>query len=173
MVLASIFRGSRGALVGALLVLSSACRGPSGSGGEPEGPLTAQLRLLGAGNWIVVADGAFPLHSSPGITTLYVGGSVAEVAAQVLHAVDEADNVQARIFLDAALGAADAGPALRATRESLESALGGRPTSARSLAELLEGMQATAARFDVVVLKTDEVRPGAWVLLELEAAYGD
>src|SRR6266702_539139 len=62
-----------------------------------------QLPLLGHRNWIVVADSAYPLQTSPGIETVFADADQVQVVAKVLNELAKAKHVRPIIYTDSEL----------------------------------------------------------------------
>ncbi|MBO75177.1 MAG: hypothetical protein CMD33_07890, partial [Flavobacteriales bacterium] len=58
-----------------------------------------ELQTLGYRNWIVVGDAAFPLHSRPGVRTIFIDDKIPEVLQEVLDELERVQNVTPRIYL--------------------------------------------------------------------------
>jgi L-fucose mutarotase/ribose pyranase (RbsD/FucU family) len=65
--------------------------------------LERQLPLLGHRNWIVVADGAYPWQTAPGVETVCTGAGQLDVLRAVLAAIDSASHVRPLVYIDAEL----------------------------------------------------------------------
>ena len=62
-----------------------------------------ELPFLGHRNWIVVADSAYPLQTSPGIETICATGDQLEVFKQILADLTSTRHVKPIIYTDAEL----------------------------------------------------------------------
>jgi len=136
--------------------------------------LDAALPELGHRNWIVVADGAYPAQTSPGIETVATGAEPHEVLAAVLAALDASTHVRPEIWLDRELelvSEADA-PGIDAFRRELARTLEGRPVHRDELHEaVLHRLDAEGRLARVLVLKTRGSLPYTSVFLRLECGY--
>ena len=134
-----------------------------------------QMLLLGHRNWMVITDSAYPLQSSPGITTFYIGGSLIHAARDALAMIDASHHVRANVWLDQELGdALEAGsPGVAALRSGLNEILAGREVKTEPHESLLARLEQVAEHYDVIVFKTDETVPYSSVFLELDCAYAD
>lgn len=136
--------------------------------------LAADLPALGHRNWIVIADSAYPWQARPGIETVATGAAQLEVVRAVLEAVEASAHVRPEVFLDAELAAvseADA-PGIEAYRRELAALLGGRAVE-RGLAHeaVIARLDADAARYRVLILKTGLALPYTSVFVRLECGY--
>lgn len=135
----------------------------------------SEIRALGYRNWIVLGDAAFPVHSRPGVRTILINDEIPAVLEEVLVAIEEAQNVDPRIYLSRELAEIpnDRAPGVDEYRAILDRALRGYPTREmefRSLSLLLED---SANKFTVLVFKTTTTLPYSGVFIELDSAYWD
>lgn len=146
---------------------------------EPEsrwtGVLGPELHAMGYRNWVVVCDGAFPVHSRRGVRTLLVDGEIPEVLEGVLDSVESVQHVTPRIYMSRELRHVpnDRAPGIDEYRRQLEKALHGHPTREmdyRSLSLLVED---SSNKFSVLVLKTETTLPYSTIFIEMESAYWD
>ncbi len=56
--------------------------------------LDGLLPLMGHRNWIIIADEAFPLQSSPGMVYISTGAALPEVAGYTMHLLSSSAHVQ-------------------------------------------------------------------------------
>ncbi|RCL38967.1 MAG: hypothetical protein DBX00_02300 [Verrucomicrobia bacterium] len=134
-----------------------------------------ELQTLGYRNWIVVGDAAFPLHSRPGVRTIFIDDKIPEVLQEVLDELERVQNVTPRIYLARELAEIpnDRAPGIGSYRRKIESALRGYPAREmefRSLSLLLED---SANKFTVLVFKTSTALPYSGVFIELDSGYWD
>ena len=134
-----------------------------------------ELQTLGYRNWIVVGDAAFPLHSRPGVRTIFIDDKIPEVLQEVLDELERVQNVTPRINLARELAEIpnDRAPGIGSYRRKIESALRGYPAREmefRSLSLLLED---SANKFTVLVFKTSTALPYSGVFIELDSGYWD
>jgi hypothetical protein len=55
--------------------------------------VTQELNALGFGNWIVVAEASFPVHSGRGVRTVSLDAEIPEVVDYIVDSYDNAENV--------------------------------------------------------------------------------
>jgi hypothetical protein len=135
--------------------------------------LDERLPLLGHRNWIVVADSAYPWHTSPGIETVDTGEDHVTVVRGVLEAVARSRHVRPVVHLDAELPlVAEAhAPGITACREALAAALGGLPPVSLPHEEIIGRLDAAGRTFRVLLLKTTLALPYTSVFVELDCGY--
>lgn len=144
-------------------------------GGGWRGVLARELPELGAQNWIVVADSAYPAHSAPGIETVATGGGHLDVLSTVLEAVNASPHVRASVYIDAEIRHVEEkyAPGISAYREDLSELLKESKVKIVALAHdnLVEKVNGTSDRLRVLVLKTDMVLPYSTAFVELHRGY--
>ena len=134
-----------------------------------------ELQTLGYRNWIVIGDAAFPLHSRPGVRTIFIDDGIPAVLEEVLGELERVQNVSPRIYLARELAEIpnDRAPGINQYRRFIEGALRGFPAREmefRSLSLLLED---NANKFTVVVFKTSTALPYSGIFIELDSGYWD
>jgi len=137
------------------------------------GVVKEQLPLLGHRNWIVVADSAYPAQISPGIETIASHADQVLVVEEVIKAVDEAEHVRAKIYLDAELKyvpQSDA-PGIEKYRRQLNSILADKDPVYVAHEELIARLDEAAKTFRILLIKTDMTLPYTTVFLELDCGY--
>jgi len=133
------------------------------------------LPVMGHRNFIVIADSAYPMQSSPGITTLYTGQGQIETVEQILTMIEDADHVNPIIYIDAEMASvteADS-PGIDAFRSELDAILANRPVQRLGHMDIIEKLDASSELFNVLILKTDLTLPYTSVFIELDCGYWD
>ncbi len=176
---------SRSPLILALCLFPvSFLTGCSGAGGGYDEPrrsrswtraIKQELQTLGYRNWIVIGDAAFPLHSRPGVRTIFIEDEIPEVLQEVLDELERVQNVTPRIYLPRELAEIpnDRAPGIGRYRRTIEATLRGYPAREmefRSLSLLLED---SANKFTVLVFKTSTALPYSGIFIELDSGYWD
>ena len=135
--------------------------------------LRAYLPALGHRNWIVVADSAFPLQISPGIETIVTGEDHFAVLEKVLRAVDSANHIRPKIWLDKELAYVpeELAPGADDARRRLDEALKGRGAMPVLHEELIARLDQAGRAFKIVMVKTTLAVPYTSVFLELDCGY--
>jgi hypothetical protein len=135
--------------------------------------LKQELPELGHRNWIVVADSAYPLQTSPGVETIYTGAGQIDVVKAVLAALDETEHVKPIVHLDAELSAVpeSLAPGIDAYRSELKILLKGRRVVTMPHEQLIATLDDTGKTFHVLILKTTLTIPYTSVFLQLDCAY--
>ena len=134
-----------------------------------------ELQALGYRNWIVIGDAAFPLHSRPGVRTIFIDDEIPAVLQEVLDELERVQNVTPRIHLARELSEIpnDRAPGINQYRRVIEGVLRGYPAREmefRSLSLLLED---SANKFTVLVFKTSTALPYSGIFIELDSGYWD
>jgi len=135
--------------------------------------LEEQLPLLGHRNWIVVADGAYPWQTAPGVETVSTGAAQIEVVKAVLDAVDQAPHVRPIVYLDAELSflLEEDAQGINRYRAELNDALADRAVRALPHDEIIAKLDAAGRAFHILLLKTTLTLPYTSVFLELDCGY--
>jgi len=133
------------------------------------------LPYLGHRNWIAVVDSAYPLQSGDGVEMQCAGEDMIETLEQVVSAIGDSPHVAASIFVDAELdelAEADA-PGVTAYRERLGAVLGSQCVLSRPHEEIIDMIDGAAAKFHVLIIKTQFTLPYTSVFFRLECGYWD
>ena len=135
--------------------------------------VAAELPLLGHRNWILIADSAYPLQTSPGIETIDTGADQIEVVRYVLAQINSSIHVRPEIFMDAELPYVpeqDA-PGATAYRRQIAEALNGYKIDPLLHDKLIAEMAQSSQSFHVLVLKTNLTVPYTSVFIRLNCKY--
>jgi hypothetical protein len=135
--------------------------------------LAEQLPLMGHRNWILIADSAYPLQTSPGIETIETNSDQIEVVRYVLDQINSSIHVRPEIFMDAELPYVpdqDA-PGASAYRKQIAAVLNGYAVTSRLHDKLIAEMAQSSQNFHVLVLKTNLAVPYTSVFIRLNCKY--
>ena len=158
-----------------LLMTALATSAPSvvAHGADWHKQLERELPVLGHRNWIVVADSAYPSQTSPGIKTIYAGGSQIDAVKHVMHAIDRAKHVRPVVYLDKELDFVpeEYASGIGAYRDELREALGQHQAKLVPHEEVINRLDEAGKTFHVVVIKTDLTLPYTSVFIRLDADY--
>ena len=110
--------------------------------------LADRLAQYGHRNWIVVADAAYPVQTSPGIETIVVDAE--------LPLVEERD----------ARG-------ITSYRAKLKKLLGKRETQSLAHEQIIDKLDKAGDKFRVLILKTNTLLPYSSVFMQLDCGYWD
>jgi hypothetical protein len=164
------------ATLAALAVLPAVPRSPADvlpPGTSWKAVLAGRVPAYGHRNWIVIADSAYPAQGRPGIDTVVTGADQLEVVREVLDQLGRARHVRPAVFLDAELPHVpekDA-PGIGAYRDKLKELLGDRPVESLPHEQIIDRLDQAAAKFNVLVLKSNLTLPYTSVFLRLECGY--
>jgi len=143
--------------------------------GQPawERKLHRELPLLGHRNWVVVADSAYPLQTSPGIETVFANEDQVQVVAKVLQELAKTKHVKPIIYADAELKHVPEKNAqgISAYREELKKVLAERPIQTLPHEEIIAKLDEAGKTFKVLVIKTPLTLPYTSVFLQLDCGY--
>jgi hypothetical protein len=131
------------------------------------------LPLLGHRNWIVVADSAYPAHSSPGIETIATGREHMEVLNVTLSAIERSRHVRPTIYMDEEfkLVAEKDGLGVTRYRKQLAQLIGSRGKHVLPHDEIIAKLGESARLFRVLILKSTLAIPYTSVFFELDCGY--
>ena len=137
--------------------------------------LDTRLPLFGHRNWIVVADSAYPAHSSPGIETIVSGLSQQVAIKKVLARLRACKHVRPAVHVDLELtlvSEKDA-PGIDSYRNWLKGALKGLSVTMTPHEEIISRLDHAARIFSVLIIKTAMTIPYTSVFIELGCGYWD
>lgn len=158
-----------------LLAMLAGC-GSSAQAPKPWlGTLRHELGYLGARNWIVIAEAAFPIQSRRGLRVIRVDGDIPNVLDGVEQIIEEKHHVKPRIYATTEIGnvSYDYAPGIKNYRKELDEALHGRETVRLDNAMLMRMLNDTTKTYRVLVIKTRTALPYASVFMELGSGYWD
>lgn len=135
--------------------------------------LIRELPLLGNRNWIVVADSAYPLQTSPGIEVMATDLSQTDLLGAVLDAVAKSPQIRPVFFTDAELPYVSEEDAngIGAYRAQLPTLLKGGEVNSMPHEEILAKMQDASQSYHVLVLKSTARLPYTSVFIQLFCGY--
>lgn len=136
-----------------------------------------RLSRYGEGNWIVVADSAFPLHSAPGVEMILSDDSQLDTLRHLLNLLAKDVRLRPILYTDAELQRVpeqDA-PGMDAFRQLLPALLEKffPQPAARAVPHtaMLRTLDEAAKSFNVLIIKTNATLPYTSVYLELKPGY--
>ena len=158
-----------------LPVLLSGCAGDVGRDKPWVSTVRHELGYLGARNWVIVAEAAFPVHSRRGLSVVQINGEIPEVVDAVERVIEEKSHVKPRLYVatEAENVPYDYAPGIKHYREQLEKALHGRETVQLEHSVLLQMLNDASKTYRVLVLKTRSALPYTSVFMELGSGYWD
>ena len=165
-----------GYLLTCLCVLClSGCGGESKSSRPWLGTIRHELGYLGARNWIVIAEAAFPTNSRRGLRVIQIDAEIADVLEGLEDVIEEKHHVKPRIYVTREIEKMpyDYAPGVEAYREDLKKALHGRETVRLDNAMLMSLINNTSKSYRVLVIKTRTALPYSSVFVELGSGYWD
>jgi hypothetical protein len=156
-----------------LMVLFVTIAASAWAAGDWKQKLQEDISLFGHRNWIVVADSAYPLQTSPGIETITVDADQLAVVKEVLTQLSKAKHVRPIIYTDSELNYVpekDA-PGVTAYREALDGLLGSRDSHQLLHEQIIEKLDEAGRTFKVLIIKTPLTIPYTSVFFQLDCAY--
>jgi hypothetical protein len=137
-------------------------------------PLARDLPLMGQHNWIVVADPAFPLLTTPGIDVVATDLSQTDLLTAVLDALSRARHVRPVFFTDSELPFVPERDAngIGAFRAQLSILLkGGEINATLPQDQIMGNIQDISGTYRVLVLKSTTALPYTSVFIQLGSGY--
>ncbi len=140
---------------------------------ELRNQIAPHLDVLGARNWIVVADPAYPILAGEGVDVVVVDADLASTLREVLSALDEDGTLTPRLWLCSELEAVSErrAPGVRRYRREL------RKLTARRLhyevTDRIISLQLTQAAqtHRILYIKTSTPLPYSSIAIELDSGY--
>jgi len=133
------------------------------------------LNYLGARNWIVVAEAAFPIQSRRGLRVIQIDGDIPDVVDGVEQIIEEKYHVKPRIYVTTEIASVpyDYAPGIKNYQKELNEALHERETVQLDNAMLMRLLNDTSKTYRVLVIKTRTALPYSSVFMELGSGYWD
>mgnify|MGYP002621462258 CR=1 FL=1 len=136
--------------------------------------LNERLPYLGHRNWIVIADMAYPLQTSDGITTIWADEPYPDVLKKVKDMIDEAPHIFAHIYRDKELSfipEQDA-PGITLLRRQMQQVCGDE-VQCVAHEELIARLDEAGRLFNIILIKTPVLIPYTTTFFELDCKYWD
>ena len=145
---------------------------------EPQpwvGNLRHELGSLGARNWVVIGEAAFPVQSRQGLKVIQIDADIPEVLEAVEDLIEEKHHVKPRVYVTAELENVpyDYAPGVRAHKKKLKESLHGRETVSLDNNMLMRLLSDTSKSYRVLVIKTRTALPYSTLFIELGSGYWD
>ena len=156
-----------------IISLLSGCQDANPAEQEWRDQLYKNLAIVGARNWIVIAESSFPAYTGAGIKTLVSDKTSDEVLMDVLNMLEEEAHVVPRIMVSSELRSVteDYAPGVKRYRNNINKMLPGRQhfeLMSRTINSLIED---AAKQFNVLVIKTRTSLPYSNIYIELDSGY--
>ena len=153
----------------------SGCQDANPAEREWKEQLYKNLAIVGARNWIVIAESSFPAYTGTGIRTMVSDKTSDEVLLDVLNMLEEEAHVVPRIMISSELRSIteDYAPGIKRYRNNINKMLPGRQhfeLMSRTINSLIED---AARQFNVLVIKTKTSLPYSNIYIELDSGYWD
>ena len=156
-----------------IISLLSGCQDANPAEREWKEQLYKNLAIVGARNWIVIAESSFPAYTGTGIRTMVSDKTSDEVLLDVLNMLEEEAHVVPRIMISSELRSIteDYAPGIKRYRNNINKMLPGRQhfeLMSRTINSLIED---AARQFNVLVIKTKTSLPYSNIYIELDSGY--
>lgn len=134
-----------------------------------------ELGYLGARNWVVIAEAAFPVPSRRGLRVVQVNDEIPGVLDGLEQIIEEKHHVKPRIYLTTEMAKVpyDYAPGIKEHKADLKQALHGRETVRLDNEMLVNLINSTSKSYRVLVIKTRTAIPYSSVFVELRSGYWD
>jgi hypothetical protein len=135
--------------------------------------LEQDISLFGHRNWIVVADSAYPLQTSPGIETITVDADQLQVVSEVISDLSKAKHVKPIVYTDSELGFVPEANAhgVTAYRNALDKLLATQETHKLLHEQIIAKLDEAGKTFKVLIIKTPLTIPYTSVFFQLDCGY--
>ncbi len=137
--------------------------------------LSEQIRLMGHRNWIVVVDAAYPLQSSPGISTVVSDLDHLATIEEVLTLIEKQPHIRPITYVDMEIDYVEeaAAPGMSDYRAALASLLGSGPPQKLLHEDIISKLDEASKQFNILIIKTDFDIPYTSVFFQLDCKYWD
>ncbi len=138
-----------------------------------KGEVDKELALLGARNWIVIAEPSFSSLSGPGAKTVATDVSSPEALFYVLDKLDALSHTEPRVQLPLEMNyvGEDYAPGMKKFREQINKLLLGRNVQEAQHETLRRLMLDAAKNYNVLIVKTTTALPFSNIFIELDSGY--
>ena len=135
--------------------------------------LRPEIRELGARNWVVIAEAAFPIQSRKGLEVLQLDADIPEIVEAVEQVIEETHHLKPRIYQTTEIGNVDYdyAPGVKNYRKELTTALYGRETFKLEHDILLDMMNNTSKTYRVILIKSRTALTYSTVFMEMGSGY--
>jgi D-ribose pyranose/furanose isomerase RbsD len=156
-----------------LMLLLLTLSGSAMAAGDWKQKLQEDISMFGHRNWIVVADSAYPLQTSPGIETITVDADQLAVVQEVLSDLSKAKHVRAIVYTDSELNFVPEKNAQGVTsyREALAPMLASQETHKLLHEQIIQKLDEAGKTFKVLIIKTPLTIPYTSVFFQLDCGY--
>ncbi|WP_298477087.1 hypothetical protein [uncultured Maribacter sp.] len=134
--------------------------------------LDAQIKLLGHRNWIVVADGAYPLQSNPGITTILSDENHVATIKTVNELIKQQKHIKPILYLDKEIDFVSENSASGINEFRTEiNELFGANSNKLIHEDIIKKLDEASKLFNVIIIKTDFDIPYTSLFFQLDCNY--
>ncbi|MFL6354326.1 MAG: RbsD/FucU domain-containing protein [Bryobacteraceae bacterium] len=132
-----------------------------------------RISEYGHRNWIVIADSAYPVQTSPGIETIVADADHFQVLQTVFDALSKSKHVRPIVYTDRELQFVEdsEAPGISVYQQQLSVFLRDTPPTSLPHEEIISKLDHVSQNFRVLIIKTNMVLPYTSVFLQLDCAY--
>ncbi len=140
---------------------------------EMRSTLSPHLSVLGARNWIVIADPTYPILAGEGVDVITVDATTGEVFREVLDELESQGNLSPRIWVCSELEVVSESraPGIRRYRRELRNLLTGRLHYEVTDHVISLQLAQAAQTYRILYIKTSTPLPYSSVAIELDSGY--
>lgn len=151
----------------------SGCQSPMYGDEVWQAQLTDNLALMGARNWVVIAESSYPAYMGTGVITLLATQPSDVVFSQVLDTIEAEGHVQPRIMICSELRSIeeDYAPGIKKYRNQVYKMLPGRMYFELPSKIINGQIEDATKQFNVLVIKTTTALPYSNIYIELDSGY--
>jgi D-ribose pyranose/furanose isomerase RbsD len=135
--------------------------------------IDSEISQLGANNWIVVTEKAYPIINNLGVKVIDTGVTLPEALAYVFEAIESQGHVWPRIYSlkEFEFVEEDFAPGIKELAAKRESALAARKsqTITKKTSEMM--LKVAMNDFRILVVKTESAYPYSSIFMELDCGY--
>lgn len=135
--------------------------------------LNHELKVLGARNWIVVAEPSFASLSAKGAKTIVTDEPSTEVLSYIFDTLESYSHTNPTVYksLELDFVGEDYAPGIKSFRKQLNSVLVGRNTQEAQHETLRRLVMDAAKNYNVLIVKTSTALPFSNIYIELDSGY--
>lgn len=135
--------------------------------------LRPDVRKMGGGNWLVIAEAAFPVQSKEGLKVIYLDEEIPDVVEAVELLIAETHHVKPRIYVTSEIAHVeyDYAPGVKHFRKKLKQVFQERETLKLDQEILLSLLKNSSKSYRILVVKTRTALPYSSVFMEMGSGY--
>jgi len=139
------------------------------------GKVESEVRALGYGNWVVIADASYPYKNNNGYRTISIDAEAPEVIDHLINSIEQTQHVRPHFYVSRELRAVnnEQAPGIDLFRQQLRASLHGYAPRELEESMLKSLVKDGAENFTVLVIKTQTTLPYSSIFVDLDSGYWD